>query len=298
MTPDSTSEPQRFWDFRAAGNFIGGGAGSGLLLFAAVGAQMGLPYFLPVLGGLACIALGLTMVWFEIGRPWRALHVFFRPQTAWMSRESIAAVFLFAIGALALGSVWHGVHLPLAFISSSVLVWLTAVVALVFLSCQLGMLYAVRGVPAWREQTVMPLVGLTGLAEGLGLYLILLALWGRVIPAMLAIALGLIFARALAWQMYVRALHRGHMPALTIAAFGRLRVAFLLIGHALPALLIVMASYWPEQAGPLVMLAGAAVTLAGWAFKFVLITRAAYTRAVSLPEIPVRGGPVTPMHSS
>ena len=297
MTPDFGSQPQRFWDTRAACNFIGGGSGTGLLLFAAVGATVGVPYFLPGLVGLGLVALGLMMVWLEIGKPWRAMNVFRRPQTAWMSRESIAAVFVFVIGAVALASAWPGVRLLWAMSSPIAPALATALLGLVFLSCQLGMLYAVRGVPAWRQRTLMPLLGLGGLAEGLGFYLIFTVLWGRVLPGMLVIALALIIARALAWQVYLKALDRSAVPRPTIVAFERIANGFLLVGHVLPAVLIVAAFLWPEQAAPLVVLAGAGIALTGWMFKLVLITRAAYTRGVSLPAIPVRGGSVTPMGS-
>ncbi len=55
MTPDSRSQPQRFWDTRAACNFIGGGTGTGLLVFAAVGATVGISYFGPGIFGLAFV---------------------------------------------------------------------------------------------------------------------------------------------------------------------------------------------------------------------------------------------------
>ncbi len=295
MTPDFGSQPQRFWGTRAACNFIGGGTGTGLLVFAAVGATVGIPYFVPGLVGLAFVGLGLMMVWFEIGKPWRAINVFLRPQTSWMSRESLAAVLLFLIGAVALASAWPGVRLPWAMSSPVAPALLTALAGLAFLSCQLGMVYAVRGIPAWRERMVMPLLGLSGLAEGLGVYLIFMVLLGRLLPSMLIIALGLIIARALAWQFYLKALDRSHMPQLTVVAFERIRKVFLLVGHVLPAVLIAVALLRPEQAGPLVVLAGAGVMVAGWMFKLVLITRAACTRGISLPAIPVRGESVTPM---
>ncbi len=295
MTPDSRSQPQRFWDTRAACNFIGGGTGTGLLVFAAVGATVGVPYFLPGLVGLAFVGLGLMMVWFEIGKPWRAMNVFLRPQTSWMSRESLAAVLLFLIGAVALAAAWPGVRLPWATLSPVAPALLTALTGLAFLSCQLGMVHAVRGIPAWRERMVMPLLGLSGLAEGSGLYLIFTVLVGRLLPSMLVITLGLIIARALAWQIYRMALDRSHVPQLTGVAFERIRKVFLLLGHVLPAVLIAAAFLRPEQPGPLVVLAGAGVIVAGWMFKLVLITRAACTRGISLPAIPVRGESVTPM---
>ncbi len=80
----------------------------------------------------------------------------------------------------------------------------------------------------------------------------------------------------------------------TVAAFQRIRGSVLLLGHGLPGVLIAVAFLWQEQAGLLAATAGGAVTLAGWLFKLVLITRAAYTRAASLPALPVRGQAVTP----
>ncbi len=96
----ATSRLQRFWDIRAALNFIGGGTGSSLLVWASVGLLAGCPYFAAGLTGLAFVAGGLFMVWLEIGKPWRAFNLLFRPQTSWMTREGIVALFLFATGAI------------------------------------------------------------------------------------------------------------------------------------------------------------------------------------------------------
>ena len=57
---------QSFWDARAACNFIGGGSGSSLLVWAALGLLAGLPYVPAALLGLSLVAFGLLMVWFEI----------------------------------------------------------------------------------------------------------------------------------------------------------------------------------------------------------------------------------------
>ena len=83
---------QRNWDIRAACNFIGGGSGTGLILAAAAAQFAGWPYFLAGVLAVALIGFGLSMVWLEIGRPFRALNVFFHPQTSWMSREALLAL--------------------------------------------------------------------------------------------------------------------------------------------------------------------------------------------------------------
>lgn len=298
MRAGKTAELQQFWDIRAAGNFMGGGTGTGLLVFAAIGTAAGAPWFLPGLLGLAFVGLGLMLVWFEIGKPLRAINVFFRPQTSWMSREAIAALFLFVSGAVALGSAWPGAHLPWVPSSPVAPALFTAIIGLGFLFCQLRMMYAVRGVPAWREKTVMPLVGLSGLAEGLGVYLVYTALSGQVRQSILVIALVLIVARAVAWRIYLLALGRSDVPRPTLLAFGRMQNGFLLSGHALPGILLVLTLFWQEMAAPLLLVAGAALVLSGWLFKLVLITRAAYTRGVSLPALPVRGQSTSPLRQS
>ena len=85
---------QTAWDWRAAGNFIGGGAGGGLIVFAALEAALGSPAPIRFACGSVLIALGLLCVWLEIGRPLRALHVYLNPRLSWMSREAILAGLL------------------------------------------------------------------------------------------------------------------------------------------------------------------------------------------------------------
>ena len=89
---------QPHWDWRAAGNFIFGGAGSGLAIFGALCAPPALVVPL-VLAGMGLVGLGLFCVWLEIGRPLRAVNVFVHLRTSWMSREALAAIALFLLGA-------------------------------------------------------------------------------------------------------------------------------------------------------------------------------------------------------
>ena len=95
---------QGSWDGRAAGNFIGGGMGGGLIVCAALAMPADAPgpaRALLLLTGMALVGLGLLCVWFEIGRPWRALHVYFHPRRSWMSREALVAPLLLATTAIA-----------------------------------------------------------------------------------------------------------------------------------------------------------------------------------------------------
>ncbi|OQY69913.1 MAG: phenylacetyl-CoA:acceptor oxidoreductase, partial [Rhodocyclaceae bacterium UTPRO2] len=94
---------QNNWDWRAAGNFIGGGSGTGLLFFATLAAANIDAYRAMALVALALVGGGLFCVWLEIGRPWRAINVLFHPHTSWMTREAIVAMPLFACG---LAAVW------------------------------------------------------------------------------------------------------------------------------------------------------------------------------------------------
>jgi len=147
---------QAHWDWRAAGNFICGGAGAGLVIFTVLSGLQGLAATLAIVAGLGLVGLGLLCVWLEIGRPLRALNVFVNLRSSWMSREALVSVFLFALG---LG------------LAAGVKSWAAPVViaAVAFIYCQARIVQAARGIPAWREPLTVPLLITTGLAEGAGL---------------------------------------------------------------------------------------------------------------------------------
>ncbi len=279
---------QRFWDIRAACNFIGGGGGSSLVFWAALGLAGGLPYTTAALTGMVLVGGGLFMVWLEIGKPWRALNVFFRPQTSWMTREGLVALPLFALGLLAV-LIDAKVIASWATWSPIIPAMLAAIICLVFLYCQLRILNSARGLPAWREPRAMPLLGLSGLCEGLAIYLLLNALLGIVPMALLGALIILLAARAMAWHTYVAALARAATPESTMTALINMRAGFLIVGHLLPAILIVSVYAWPGMASVFLAVAGIVVTLAGWWFKVILVTKAAYIPATAIPHTPVRG---------
>jgi phenylacetyl-CoA:acceptor oxidoreductase subunit 2 len=238
------SRLQTSWDARAAANFMLGGAGSGLLVFSTL-----LPGRIPVVVALALVAAGLGAVWLEIGRKRRALHVFFNPFTSWMTRESFAAVLVFAFGLCALWLDWA---LPLA-----------SLAALAFLYCQARILRAAKGIPAWRAPEVVPLVVFTGLAEGAALGV----LFGLE-PAILFLA---VVARAIAWFGYQRAVRSQALEAPG--------AALTWVGTVLPIVLVL----------PAAPLAGLAALATGWWLKLALVTRAALNQGFALPHLPVRG---------
>jgi phenylacetyl-CoA:acceptor oxidoreductase subunit 2 len=281
---------QTFWDVRAACNFIGGGSGTGLIIVAAVAALAGAPWWTAALVGFACVAFGLGMVFLEIGRPWRAVNVFFHPQTSWMTRESVLAMPLFGLGAVALGS---GLILGTDAGVAIAALLLAALIAAGFMYCQANILRAVRGVPAWREPALRPAMLATGLAEGGGLFLVVGALtelstWSLWL-ALLAVA-----ARGAAWGRYHRSLHRAGAPEASLRVVDRMAPWVLGLGHALPAVLLIVGLLAPYVISGTVLsvaaaVAGLLIAATGWAAKLLLMTRAAATRGFAVPHTPVRG---------
>lgn len=266
---------QKNWDWRAAGNFICGGAGSGLIVFAAASGTAGSARAALLLGGLVLIGLGLTLVWLEIGRPWRALHVFFNPFTSWMTRESFVALLLFPAGLAAAFGV-PGVD------------WVAAALALAFVYCQARILQAAKGIPAWREPSLVPLVVATGLAEGGGLFL-LAGLWhgARSAPLLLAFA-ALAAVRAALWLRWRQRLE-GRTAARALATIDRTGRLLLWGGAVLALALVATAAAWPAAGGVLAALAGLLTAATGAAFKFDLVCRAAFNQGFALAQVPVRG---------
>jgi phenylacetyl-CoA:acceptor oxidoreductase subunit 2 len=270
---------QTQWDWRAAGNFIGGGAGSGLIMFTALAGVEGTTAAVLLLVGLALVGLGLVCVWAELGRPLRALHVFFNPGTSWMTREAIAATALFPVGLASAA----GAHLGVGAAA-----WPAALMALAFIYCQSRMLQAARGITAWREPLTVALLIATSLAEGAALYW-LSAPWhgrGGMAPALLFAVLLLL--RAAIWFNYRQRL-AGRVATRAQAALGRAGRVLLIGGTALPLALLVVAFGTGAASAVLAALAGLVAVVAGFYLKFTLITRAGYNRGFALRELPVRG---------
>jgi len=271
---------QTSWDWRAAGNFIGGGAGSGLIVITALAGVKGTAAVVLLLAGLALVGLGLSCVWLELGRPLRALHVFFNPRVSWMTREAIAATVLFPVGIAAAAGVYSGM---------TGLLWLPAALALVFVYCQGRMLQAARGITAWREPLTLALLLATSLAEGAGLFVLALP-WHGHGGTPVAVLFGvLLLARAAIWFAYRNRLS-GRTAARANAALARAGRVLLLGGTAVPLVLLPAAlGGGGPSAAALGAVAGLAAALAGVYLKFTLITRAGFNQGFALQEIPVRG---------
>lgn len=277
---------QTSWDWRAAGNFIGGGAGTGLLITGALltspdAANAGATRWLLLLG-LALVGLGLLCVWLEIGRPLRALHVFFNPRTSWMSREAFVALLLFPAGLLALLGVGGAL-------------WATAVLALAFLYCQSRMLPAALGIPAWRPKLVIPLIFVTGLCEGCGVFLILGLFLGKVTSSAMILFALLVLARIAIWTLYRGTVDASLAPRAR-AALNRAGRCLAVVGTLTPVVLLGASAWLPSGTAQSLLAAGAGAcaVFAGAYVKYMLVTRASFNQGFTLTKIPVRGVRTSP----
>ena len=252
---------QTNWDWRAATNFMLGGTGAGLIV--AAGFVQDETHF-PVMLALMLVAAGLGAVWLEIGRKLRALHVFFNPFTPWMTRESFAAMLFFAFASIEL------------FFPSRVILGGAALAAFAFVYCQARILRAAKGIPAWRAPQVVALIMTTALVEGTGMLMLMN-------PDLLITSLftALVIARGFAWSRYRSALKQpASRSALETA--GKMLIQ---AGTIAPLALVLGGMFVPQA----MALAGIAAVIAGWRFKYVLVTRAAFNQGFALPQLPVRG---------
>lgn len=271
---------QQHWDWKAASNFVCGGAGAGLFAVTAVASLQSGPQFL--IGSLAMgiVALGLFLLLFKIGRPWRLLYVLRQPWRSWMAREAWLAGFFFPLAGIA---TWF---------ESPALTAASAVVGLLFLFSQAMILKEAKGIPAWRIASIVPLIFTTGIAEGAGLFLaataVLPALKSIMEPTAAAVLL-LSAVRSWTWQIYRATLAVGGAPLRTLAVLDRYRPVLFLGGLALPVVLIIAGFVSASVTSLAFSLAGFCVFAAGSALKFLLITRAGFNQGFALKHTPVYG---------
>lgn len=269
---------QTSWDARAAGNFIGGGMGSGLIVFAVLSGTTGTLLAVLLLAGLALVGFGLFCVSLELGRPLRALNVFRNPRTSWMAREAWTSVLLVPTTLAAAAGVPG-------------LSWLALALALAFVYCQARLLQAAKGIAAWREPMLRPLLVTTGLVEGGGV--MLLAALGPVrVPASLVVLFGvLVLARWAFWRLYRRRVGAKLAPR-AAAALDQAGRVLLVAGTATPLALVGLLAATGTSgvvAAIAAALGGLAAAGAGVYLKLVLVTRAGFNQGFSLPHLPVRG---------
>ena len=274
---------QTVWDWRAAGNFIGGGAGSGLIVYAALSQAQGNAAGFQFACGGVLVAFGLLCVWLEIGRPLRALHVFFNPRSSWMSREAIVATLLLPSAAAAAAGVPGFAAVA-------------ALLALAFVGCEGRILKAAKGIPAWRAARIVALIVATALAEGGGLFLLSAPVHRTAsLPLLVLDGVG-VLVRWASWLGYRRQVAGAIAPRALAALDGAARPlqwAGTLAPLALIAVALALALMEGRIDAPASMataaLAGLGALVTGAWFKFTLLTRGAYNQGFAITRLPVRG---------
>ena len=266
---------QTSWDARAAGNFIGGGMGGGLIVFAALSGASGPALTALMLSGLGLVGLGLFCVALELGRPLRAIRVLRNPRTSWMAREAWTATLLFPIGVIAAIGVAH-------------VAWIAAALGLAFVYCQARLLQAAKGIPAWRAVLLRPLLVTTGLVEGGGVFLMTAPFHGAATTVTSTLFVALVVARFAVWVAYRRSLRAGVAPQARVAldAAGR---NLLFSGTLLPLGLMAAAAFAGGFGLPITALAGLLAAFTGAWLKLVIVTRAGFNQGFALAHLPVRG---------
>jgi phenylacetyl-CoA:acceptor oxidoreductase subunit 1 len=270
---------QQHWNWKAAMNFICGGMGSGLLIAVVLTAFWNAAVLPFGWGALALIAFGLATLLLKIGRPLRAAYVLLQPKRSWMSREAWIVAALFPIAAFAL---WSGNALALI---------ITLPLAAAFLFSQAMILREAKGIPAWRNPRMLPLMLATGLAEGCGLLLAAMIWLPEPVGAKtVASAVGVFaVAREFAWRFYLGGLGREGAPSRSLDVLKGFAPQLLLFGGLLPVLLGAAGGLFPSTAPLLYTAAGLLSAGAGAMLKFVLVTRAGYNQGFALEHTPVRG---------
>lgn len=272
---------QTFWDHRAAMNFVLGGMASGLAIVAWIAHLAG------VLGtnGLrsvnvaaaAIMAVGLFFVFLKIGRKKRFLYVLFRPQTSWMTRETWCVAAFYP--AVAAGFLWP----------SPALFAVAGLAAAGFLACQARILFASKGIPAWRAPLVPWMLGASGIFEGLGLLALALTLAGRPVAPLAAAGIVLAVLNAALWWQYRASAKANGIGPLSRRDLKLVSTRLHLVGHLTPALLFGL-SLMPSP-GPIALgaVAGIAAVAGGSLWKYVLVTYACHQQGFALPMVPQRG---------
>jgi phenylacetyl-CoA:acceptor oxidoreductase subunit 2 len=271
---------QTTWDWRAAVNFMLGGCGSALLLTTTWIDGTSTVWLSAVLLGAALMGGGLTAVWFEIGRPWRAANVVLRPQNSWMTREAYVATLAFVLVGASVLLRWPW------------LAFAAGVTGLAFLYCQARILYASKGIPAWREVALQPLIIATGLTEGGALLVLIQAFVSQDVTASSMPLIVLLLLRLGTWSRYRKRLLAADPPKAVVAALPSLGSRFVLLGHVLPLVLLVVGGIIPLLNFPTTVAAMLLALLTGWYFKLILVTQLARVQGYGLGTLK-RGHPLS-----
>ncbi|MGH7043203.1 MAG: dimethyl sulfoxide reductase anchor subunit family protein [Acetobacteraceae bacterium] len=278
------------------------GTGYGMLLWAGVlGAARALPagvWFGPgaVLIALALASAGLLASTFHLGRPERGWRAISQWRSSWLSREGVAALLTY-LPALAYAAAWGFAGQPAAI--TRALGALSAVAAVVTVVCT-GMIYAsLKPIRQWRQPLVVPNYLLMAAFSGAACLAAMALFWLPPAPARLVATLAVLagILAALGKLRYWHAIDHGE-PAATIESatgLGRLgpvrmldapnteenyllrefafrigrkhatalRWIALVLGFALPVVLVAVGAALAGLPGRVLLPAGAACTFVG-----------------------------------
>jgi phenylacetyl-CoA:acceptor oxidoreductase 27-kDa subunit len=274
---------QTFWDFRAAMNFTMGGFGTGLAIIAYLShlltglSDATLTYLYAV--SAVVVAVGLFFVFLEIGRKLRFALVMLRPQSSWMTREVyFAGVFYSAVLA---DLIWRleVIHLIVALGAGG------------FLYCQAQILFAGKGIPAWRVALIPKMLIATALFEGTALVALATALFPEDVPFSVWVAvagLALAALNALLWWRYRATAKTEGIGLAARRTLAKITPWLHGIGHA-AAFVLFLGAVLVDEWTMWLALAGIAALAGGAAWKFTIVVFASYQQGYSVPRLPQRG---------
>ncbi len=250
-------------NWRVAGNLMGGGTGSGLMIAASALSLQDAPVGNWPLVALGLIGPGFFLVFLGRGRLPRApLNTLLNLQTSWMTLEAITGLVLFSLGLISY------------FTGSANVFALAGVAGSVFLYCQARNLTGPTAIPAGGHIASLPLMLSTGVAEGIAVYLIAGPHLGQpentMQPAITAM-LVVLAVRAVAWRRYVGAM-TGDAPPATSEALDAVHGLFHYGGNLFAMALCAIMLIWSDLDGP-TMGVGVIVLVSGWVYKYSLITQ-------------------------
>jgi phenylacetyl-CoA:acceptor oxidoreductase subunit 2 len=195
-----------------------------------------------------------------------------------MTREAISATLLLPVGLIGATTV-------------PACVWAAAALALAFVYCQARMLQAAKGIPAWREPSLVALIVSTALVEGGGVFFLAAPLHQINGQALLALFAALVIVRLLLWGLYRRRL----VGAGAVRAHAGLNGAawmLQLVGTLAPVALIaaiLVGAVSGTQISLFAAMAGLAATAAGMTMKYAIVIHAGLNQGFALAHLPVRG---------
>ena len=264
---------QTNWDWRAAGNFIVGGAGAGLIVVRRAAARR---------AGCCCWRRGA-------GRRRPALRLARNRPAAARAAGLLQPAHLVDVarGDRRARCCSPRRWLRLARRAVHARSW-PAALALAFIYCQARILYGAKGIPAWREPLPVPLIVLTGLTEGAGLLLLLVAFSDAATWAHGYFVLALL-ARALAWVPWRERIRAARPALIALDRAGVVFRACTLLPVAIALLASLTASLPADASRVLQMVSGVLAVAGGMWFKFTLVTRGAFNQGFALVSLPVRG---------